>query len=369
MHRKRRRTFISTVDRMVLTMKTLPALLICTASLFAQGTGPARGFCGADPTGVADSTAAFQTCIGNYPNGNVPIIPYGTYKITASLTKTRRQSLIGSGAAGTILNCPPSIPCIVSADTGSPNNYVESRIEDLTLQGTGTGIGVYIGGDPAGVYSAYGAFGDGTDLKDVRITGFSQGVQWGNNTWGNRILHSLIFANGNGLYAPSGLNGSGEQIVLTDSAIFNGGWAIYDAGGFEWNVKGCSFDYNYGLLWTTSSKLRVSESHIEQNGGQVIFQPYGYADLSIRDSTILIQASSGYDQWMFQLWPQANTFSLDNVSIWSNHAIGYLLRGNGGSPGAESGIVANLHGNSNGKIGAFSDQPTSLAFSGSIWSH
>src|SRR6266851_3006629 len=41
---------------------------------------------GADPTAVADSTAAIQNAINNTPSGQVAYVPPGTYRISGSIT-------------------------------------------------------------------------------------------------------------------------------------------------------------------------------------------------------------------------------------------------------------------------------------------
>jgi hypothetical protein len=78
------------------------------------------------------------------------------------------------------------------------------------------------------------------------------------------------------------------------------------------------------------------------------------ARLSIRDSEILIQASSGTEKYILSSWPQALNLVIDNVNVWSNHTVRYFMR----MQGSVSGGVTNMHGNGNKKIGAFSDDPT-----------
>jgi hypothetical protein len=97
--------------------------------------------------------------------------------------------------------------------------------------------------------------------------------------------------------------------------------------------------------------------HFEQDRGQVFFQPWGVASLSIRDSEILIQAPAGEHKYIFSTWPQALNLVIDNVSVWSNHSVRYFMR----MQGTVTGGVTNLHGNGNKKISAFSDDPEKLS--------
>lgn len=315
--------------------------------------------CGADPTGKTDSTAAFAACFNATPSGDI-LIPAGEYKITGTIVKNRTQNLIGSGSKASILQCQSTTaPCLVVADTtGGVNNYADSRIQDLTIQGPGidnTSIGVYLGGDPAGHFSSRDAYGDSASFVSVRILGFNHGIQWGNNAWLNKIVRTLVFANAVGLYVPAGVGNSGEAIGITDSAIFNNGTnGIEDHGNFEWMVSGVSFDYNGTAVEFFGSTIHAVNCHFEQNGGQVFFQPYGDADLSIRDSEILIQASSGSDKYMLSTWPQSLNISIDNVSVWSNHPIQYFMR----VQESVTGTITHLYGNGNRMIQALSDAPS-----------
>jgi hypothetical protein len=321
--------------------------------------------CGADPTGQTDSTAAFNACFKAVPNGDI-WVPAGEYKIAGTIVKSRNQNLIGAGSKASTLLCQSTTaPCVVVADTtGGVNNYADSRLQDLTLQGPGsnnTSIGVFLGGDPAGRVSPSNAYADSASFVNVRILSFNYGVEWGNNAWLNKFTRTLVFSNAVGLYVPRGVGDSGENISLTDSAIFNNGdYGIQDNGNFEWMFSGVSFDYNGTAIEFFGSTIHAVNCHFEQNGGQVFFQPYGYADLSIRDSEILVQASIGSDKYILSTWPQVLNLSVDNVSVWSNHPIQYFMR----VQETVTGAITHLYGNGNKMVGALSDAPSQVVLTG-----
>jgi len=312
--------------------------------------------CDVDPAGHRDSTVGFGRCLEKFPSGDI-LVPHGTYIISGTIVMNRNQSLIGEGSKGSIIKClATESPCIVAADTtGGPNNYSVSNIKNLGIEGPGTesrSIGVYLGGDPSGHNSGKNAFGDAVNLIGVRITGFNHGVQWGNNAYANKIVQSSIFGNGTGLYVPDGLRNSGEAIGVTDSNIFNNSHnGVEDHGHFEWMIQGSSFDYNATAIEFYGSTIHVANCHFEQSGGQVFFEPFGSGNLSIRDSEILVQAPTGDDKYILSTWPQSLTLVIDDVGVWSNHPVHYFMR----MQGRISGSVTNLHGNGNGKIGAFSE--------------
>lgn len=317
--------------------------------------------CGADSSGQADSTAAFVKCLNQLASGDL-VVPYGRYKISGTIVKTRNQNLVGMGSKASILECQNTASaCVVAADkSGGPNNYAVSSIRDLGIEGpgqNGTSIGVYLGGDPNGLLSDSSAFADTVNLVDVRVTGFQYGVEWGNNAYLNKIVRSLVFSNGTAFYAPSAVSNAGESIGITDSVIFNNSdYGIDDHSNFEWMIQGSSFDYNGTAARFYGATLHASNCHFEQTNAPLFFQPYGSAELSLRDTEIIIQATAGQDNYVLNTWPQFLNLSVDDVNIWSNHTVRFFMK----AQGSIKGSVINLHGNGNGTIQAFSDNPTQI---------
>jgi len=332
-----------------------PPLLLAFVSLLPGSSSVSVTQCGADPTGKTDSTQAFATCLSSVPAGDI-LVPAGNYIIGGSIVKNRNQNLIGSGSKVSVLECRSvTSPCIVVADTSGVNNYTDSRIEDLTIQGPGidtTSIGVYFGGDPSGHFSSSNAFADAANLVSVRILGFHYGIEWGNNAYVNKLVRTLVFGNATGLYVPAGVTNSGENTGLTDTAVFNNrDFGIDDHGSFEWMLSGASLDYNGTAIEFFGSVIHAVNSHFEQSGAQVILQPAGSGSLSIRDSEIIVQASSGSDPYVLSTWPQNLNVAIDNVSIWSNHPVQYFMHVQGNITGS----INNLYGNGNKLIHAMAD--------------
>ena len=336
------------------------ALLLLSAN---SGAPVAVTSCGADPSGLRDSSPAFEDCLARFPAGDLTI-PYGSYRLTRPIFKNRNQNLVGMGSKASILKCEGPSCCIVAADTaGGPNNYSVSFIQNLALEGRGlekSGTGILLGGDPQGKLITGKAFGESVNLVNLRIRGFAHGVEWGNNAWSNKIVQCAIFENNSGLFAPAGLQNSGEAISITDSNIFNNRqFGIEDHANLEWFIQGTSFDYNGNAFLFQGSTIHVASCHFEQPGAQVFFQPYGAGSLSIRDSEILVQATTGQDKYILSLWPQSLTLAIDDVSIWSNHPVQYFMR----VQGSIGGTITNLYGNGNKKIAALSETPSHAVLS------
>ncbi len=134
---------------------------------------------GADPTGVADSTAAFAAAIAALPSGGGNIIvPPGSYKITGSgLTFNQDQGMTGAGSSCTFLNYTGSGTCIT-----------------ITISGTFTGgqyagrfSGFYLNGYSAGSSAVGIQYGNlqGIQMTDVAVYGFGGTGLYCVNTSGN----------------------------------------------------------------------------------------------------------------------------------------------------------------------------------------
>jgi hypothetical protein len=87
---------------------------------------------GADPTGVADSTAAIQAAINT---GKTVWIPIGTYSITTLDLKQKYPTIIGESMVATILKARVSAVTMVDAYEVTDGQVVPLFISNLTLDG------------------------------------------------------------------------------------------------------------------------------------------------------------------------------------------------------------------------------------------
>jgi hypothetical protein len=87
---------------------------------------------GADPTGVADSTAAIQAAINT---GQTVWIPIGTYSITTLDLKQRYPTIIGESMVATILRARSSVVTMVDAYETTDGQVVPLFISNLTMDG------------------------------------------------------------------------------------------------------------------------------------------------------------------------------------------------------------------------------------------
>lgn len=127
----------------------------CASTAFVQSalesvvTLPSVVTCGADPTGVADSTSAINACL--VANGAV-FVPAGTYKITSPGIQFTAlgQSLIGSGTGSTTLLYSGTSGAVIDFSPNTGNSTISGMTIDRTgvPDTTGHGLGS-VGNGPA----------------------------------------------------------------------------------------------------------------------------------------------------------------------------------------------------------------------------
>lgn len=208
---------------------------------------------GADPTGVADSTAAIQAAIDYAIGGlaagvNNPVlrpvkivIPSGDYKITASLTANRRIWLSGEGMWATRLICTTSgasfygISLRPNAGGGAP--IIGAIIENLQIVGNGGATrcsGISTGSNAP--YSITQTVYQNLLMFDV-ATGMSIG-DGDNSFYNNRFFNIKVTGIGAtgvtqyGLKVSSAVYNTFEGIEVT--SVGTAAYAFYIEGG--WNT-------------------------------------------------------------------------------------------------------------------------------------
>lgn len=87
---------------------------------------------GADPTGVADSTAAIQAAIDT---GKTVWIPNGTYSVTTLDLRQKYPHIIGESMVGTIIKARSSVTSLINAVETTDGQVTPLFISNLTLDG------------------------------------------------------------------------------------------------------------------------------------------------------------------------------------------------------------------------------------------
>lgn len=233
--------------------------------------------------GSGDLGSQIATAIASQTCANIIVIG-GTYTMTTAVTMPRCAKIyLVRGSTITWSGAGPAA-FIVSDNLGT-STYPEGSIDGLTLAGSGSGIGIYFGGDPAGIISPVGNYGDDFNVNYVHVSGFATGVQWGNNAWAETIFESVIANNATGLFFPSTVSLSGESLALVNSRILNNagiGVKIGNTALVDLNCSNSSIDYNGSWAIQNGTALgnqqvTINGCHIEQTDHWM--QNYGIATM------------------------------------------------------------------------------------------
>jgi hypothetical protein len=227
---------------------------------------------GADPTGVADSTAAFNAAIQAASTAGTVHIPAGSYLHTG-LVVNRSARLVGAGWQKTILvNTHPTAPSIwiTNQPPGLPTTeYMVGgpTVTDLQITGAGTGAGVLFNTQTHAV------------LRTIHILNVGgHGVQVGDGTqhvYGLTLEGVVVqYAAGDGVY------GRGKWLQQVNAINIHGGEFVANRHGINLfatnvNVRDAIIEGNlgYGILISgagspesyTASSLAYEGNYLEDN--------------------------------------------------------------------------------------------------------
>jgi len=103
-------------------------------------------------------------------------------------------------------------------------------------------------------------------FTSLDVNGFNYGVQMGNHSFMISLFHPNLFSNGTGLYCPTGLTDTGENIATFGGAIFNNDVGV-DNQGCDIVMSSTSLDYNT----TTAVKDAANPSNGAATGSVTLF--------------------------------------------------------------------------------------------------
>jgi hypothetical protein len=177
---------------------------------------------GADPTGVADSTVAFNSALAT---GKLVHAPTGTYK--ANIVASALFDLYGDGMNNTVITPNnTALPAFKNmADPGAANFWRRSSLSGLSLRSTGpTGNG-FTFGDPA-VFTTNDERIGRVDFEDVEITGFDKAVFKTCGNIGNNFFNCRIQNNNYNYYAQSSdyANAGAPAMHCGFDSFYGGAW-------------------------------------------------------------------------------------------------------------------------------------------------
>lgn len=120
---------------------------------------------GADPTGVADSTAALQTAMNL--TGRMVYLPTGTYKVSATLVPSC-AAIVGEGELASIIKPTAAVTTVLSIGTNGPRNLADFGLDGVN---TSNATGILLGSSITAVnaQSIYVQRFTGTNAVGIRV--------------------------------------------------------------------------------------------------------------------------------------------------------------------------------------------------------
>jgi len=162
---------------------------------------------GADPTGVASSTAALNAAIAT---GNAVFIPQGTFLLTGQSVVPGGMRIFGVGSSKSLFKCDTTAHTGDFLRVAGGNN----DLEHFGMFGTSTAAGTAIYLSAVNVYEFTGYM----TLNDININGINLGVRI-NNLFDVTLNNCRIFENNKGVLVDPQYDGVGDNGYFTTLTI------------------------------------------------------------------------------------------------------------------------------------------------------
>lgn len=220
---------------------------------------------GADPTGATDSTAAIQAAIVAaeaslaspnlvLPQSPIVYLPYGTYKITATLLITLPIELRGAGKQSSLIQLTtPNIPAITVSQVSVGNTYYAYyRLRHFAIQGLNTYQNFSVQDAQDGILVTSTTQDVPAWIESVRIAYMTgNGINLVQTGDSHRVMHCEVE-----YCCKSGLSIGGQ---------FNTNFLVYD-NIFQLNRKGISVVADAGHTLATG---RIDSNLIQNNSAGI----------------------------------------------------------------------------------------------------
>jgi hypothetical protein len=209
------------------------------------------------PGGTSDYTTAMNNAAA--AGAGTVLFPCGTYPFSGKVTVPMGVTFAGQGSFGcaTLQYTGTSVALVIaSAVPGGGVNLSLRRggLRDIQVLGPGNctsappsgSIGVYMGGDPAGVISPSAYQGEHLYFSNATVQCFDTGLQLGNNAYNSAFFEMSIQNNNRGVYMPTGVTNSGSNMDFHDGIFLSNFIAGVetDTGSQNFNFFGTQFEFN-----------------------------------------------------------------------------------------------------------------------------
>jgi hypothetical protein len=152
----------------------------------------------------------------------------------------------------------------------------QGRVKNCTLVGAGAvATAVYAGGDPNGVITPSGNYGNNLTLENDVIEGFATGYTHGSNSYNNVISNTQFLDNTNNIVsAPTNATNEGEATMVVDGSVIsnatNCGFYLNNVDDVYY-MSGGHLDYNAsGGVCGTAANIELNQVWKEQLLGPIV---------------------------------------------------------------------------------------------------
>lgn len=313
--------------------------ITATGSIQAQSIEQVRY---ADQFPGADIGAKINAAIANFgTNGcGTVMIAAGSYSFSTTILKPSCILIRGQGITATHLTYTGSGEAFIvgNGTSGMHDGFLadEGGLYDFWLTGPGIAsstIGVFVGGDPAGVIDASATYAYFQQF-DLRVTGFGAGYRIGSNavilTW----RYGMIDGNGTGWLFPSSSTNF-ENFTFDGPLQFNSNNINVEVDGSFPDIRffGTSLDFSGPSGTAPEIKITGGDPiielhgcHLEQNSGALIAATGGAPQVLIFGGSFSLDASTGSDT-SFISWTGLNgsTLLADGAKFTSGHTVSEIV--------------------------------------------
>jgi hypothetical protein len=178
---------------------------------------------------------------------------------------------------GATLNFPGTGHQIIYSGTfAGGTQSQQGKVKNCTLVGSGaTATSVYAGGDPAGVITPSGNYGNNLTLEHDVIEGFATGYTHGSNSYNNVISNTQFLDNTNNIVsAPTNATNEGEATMVVNGSVIsnatNCGFYLNNVDDVYY-MSGGHLDYNAaGGVCGTAANIELNQVWKEQLLGPIV---------------------------------------------------------------------------------------------------
>jgi hypothetical protein len=289
---------------------------------------------GAVGDGVTDDTTAILAAIAaaTARTNTQVLFPSASYKVTSTLNIlcTSNVRLVGNGSILDFSSASAAVTAILfyGIGNGAPYYQINTGMTGIMLNGPGR-FTASVGLDHSGT----GTLGASHITHDrCNIYNFGTGTKIGDNAYLITYDHCDIHSNNDGVYLPSGLIDSGENIKFVSCCIFNNSryGVNHELVNATLNLIATSLDYNDISIRIVTGRINLVACNIENNTGVHIVQPAG----NLIPAIISAQGTAFISNLLSGVGPNIDiaglaSFTMSGGDVYTEKGAGTtLIRGN-----------------------------------------